>query len=109
MRIPFVPTIVSRNTAAIVCGPSYTMTSSQPRTGLGDERRLDILEHECLLGDRIDDAPVAVTDVDRHELAVEVEDPLPVGRVEVDALRVVDRDRVDGALDGPGEERVLTR
>src|SRR4029450_8801762 len=70
-------------------------------------RRLDILELGSLLADRVDDAPVAVADVDRHQLAVEVEDPLTLGRVEVDPLRPIDRDRVDRPLGGPREERVL--
>jgi hypothetical protein len=40
-----------------------------------------------------------VPDVDRHELAVEVEDPLAVGRVQVDTLGAIDRDRIQLALD----------
>ena len=81
----------------------------EPGPDLGRERRLDVLELGRLRGDRVDDAPVAVADVDRHQLAVEVEDPLALGRVQVDALGVVDRDRVDGALGRPREERVLAR
>ena len=82
-----------------------------PETGpdLGREGGLDVLELERLGRDRVDDPPVAVADVDRHQLAVEVEDPLALGRVQVDAFRVVDRDGVDGALDGPREDRVLLR
>ena len=63
----------------------------------------------CLGGDRIDHPPVAVPDVDAHQLAVEVDDPTPLGGVQVDPLGMVDRDRVDGPLDRPGEERVLAR
>ncbi len=73
---------------------------------LRGERGLDELELGRLLGDRVDDTPIAVTDVDRHQLAVEIEDPLPLRRVEPDALCVVDDDRVDRALDRPGEEGV---
>ena len=79
----------------------------EPGADLGRERRLDVLELGRLLGDRVDDPPVAVADVDRHQLAVEVEDPLALGRVQVDALGAVDRDRVERALDRPREERVL--
>ncbi len=38
--------------------------------------------------------------------AVEVDDPAPLRRVQVDALGVIDRDRVERSLDGPAEERV---
>ena len=81
----------------------------EPRADLGRERRLDVLQLERLRGDRVDDPPVAVADVDRHQLAVEVDDPLAFGRIEVDALGVVDGDRVDRALDRPREDRVLLR
>src|SRR4029450_6382996 len=47
-----------------------------------------------------------VADVDRHQLAVEVEDALPFGGEEPDALGVVDDDRVERALDRPGKEGV---
>ena len=67
--------------------------------GLGREGRLDVLELGRLGGDGVDHPPVAVADVDRHQLAVEVEDPLAFGRVQVDPLGVVDGDRVEGALD----------
>ena len=82
---------------------------AEARPGLGRERRLDVLELERLGRDRIDDAAVAMADVHRHELAVEVDDPLAFGRVEVDPFGVVDGDWVDGALDRPREERVLAR
>src|SRR3954451_20265228 len=48
-------------------------------------------------------------DVDRHQLRVEGEDPLALGRVQVHALGAVDGDRVDRALDRPREDRVLAR
>ncbi len=73
---------------------------------LGGEGRLDVLQLRRLGRDRVDDPAVAVADVHRHQLAVEVDDPAAFGRVEVDPLGVVDRDGVDGALRGPREERV---
>ncbi len=73
---------------------------------LGREPGHDVLELLGLLVDRIDHAPVAVADVDRHQLAVEVEDLPALGRVQVDALGTIDRDRVDRPLDRPREERV---
>ena len=82
---------------------------SQPRAGLRRERRMDELQPGRLLGDRAHDALVAVTDVHRHQLAVEVEDPLALGRVQVDALGAVDGDRVDRTLDRPRGEGVGPR
>ena len=92
-----------------VAGQDLGQLRAEAGADLGREGRLDVLELRRLRGDRVDDPPVAVADVDRHQLAVEVEDPPALGRVEVDALGVVDGDRVDGALDGPREEGVLAR
>ncbi len=84
-----------------VTGQDLGELRSQARPRLGRERGLDILELRRLGGDRVDHPPIAVADVDRHQLAVEVEDPAAFGGVEVDALRPVDRDRVDRALGRP--------
>ena len=40
IRMPLVPTIVSRKIAAMVCGPSYMITSSRPLKALFDRPRL---------------------------------------------------------------------
>jgi len=77
--------------------------------GLGGEGRLDVLQLRRLGRDRVDHPAVAVADVDGHQLAVEVEDPLALRGVEIDPFGVIDRDRVDRALGGPGEERVGAR
>ncbi len=89
-----------------VAGQDLRQLRAEAGPDLGHEGRLDVLELRRLGADGVDDAAVAVADVDRHELAVEVEDPAPLGRVQVDALRAVDRHGVHGALDGPAEERV---
>ena len=89
-----------------VAGQDLGELLAEPAADLRCEGRLDVLEPGRLLGDRVDHPAVAVADVHRHELAVEVEDPLALGRVQVDALRMVDGDRIQGALDGPREERV---
>ena len=49
---------------------------------------------------------MAVADVRAHQLAVEVEEALPLGRPEVDALGAGHRDRVDLGLRGPFEQGV---
>ena len=76
-------------------GQDLGQLGAEAGADLGGERRLDELELRGLLGDRVDDALVAVADVHGHQLAVEVQDPLALGRVEVDALGVVDGDRVE--------------
>ena len=81
----------------------------EARPGFRDEGRLDELQLRRLCRDGIDHSPVAVADVDRHQLAVEVDDPRAVRRVQIDPLGVVHRDRVHGPLDGPREEGVLAR
>src|SRR3954465_3097177 len=58
---------------------------------------------------RRDHAPIAVADVHAHQLRVEVDVALAVGRVEVDALSALDRDGVDGRLRGPLVKRVFAR
>ncbi len=57
--------------------------------------------------DRVNYAPVAVADVDAHQLRVEIEVSLAVGVPEVDAFALRHRDRVDGALRRPRKERML--
>ncbi len=84
-----------------VAGQDLGELGPEARAGLGREGRLDVLELRGLGDDRIDHPPVAVADVDGHQLAVEVEDPMALGRIEVDALRTIDRDRVDRPLGGP--------
>ena len=90
-----------------VAGQDLGELGPEPRPDLGRERRLDELELRRLGGDGVDDPPVAMSDVDRHQLAVEVQDAVALGRVEIHALGMIDRDRIEGALDRPGEERVL--
>ena len=57
--------------------------------------------------DGVDDALVAVADVDGHRLAVEVKEAPSVGRVEVGALGRGDRDR-DRPRSGPPTRRACT-
>ena len=81
----------------------------EPRARLGGHERIGVGERFGLLLHGADDALVAVADVDAHQLAVEVEVPLPFGRPEPAALRPRDGDRIDGPLRRPLEERVLLR
>ena len=81
----------------------------EPGARLGRHERVGVREHGHLLLDRADHALVAVADVHAHQLAVEVDEPLPFRRVEIDPLRVGNRDRIDFRLRRPFEERVLLR
>ena len=78
-----------------VAGQDLGHLRAEPAADLRREARHDVLELLRLLGDRVDDPPVAVADVHGHQLAVEVEDPPALGRVQVDALGMIDRDRVE--------------
>ena len=69
----------------------------------------DVADLVHLRLDGIDDALVAVADVDAHELRIEVHVALAVGVPEVDAFGVIDDQRRDGALRGPLVEGGLAR
>src|SRR5258708_14866429 len=60
---------------------------AQPRARFGGHKRIRVRQHLRLLVNRVDDALVAVTDVDAHQLAVEVDETLALGRPKIDSLR----------------------
>src|SRR5262249_14351897 len=62
-----------------------------------------------LIGDGLDDARITVADVHAHQLAIEVDEPLALGRPEVDAPGASDGNRVDRALRNPLENGVFFR
>ena len=68
---------------------------AQPRARLGRHERVGVGQHRRLVLDGLDHARVAVADVHAHQLAVEVEEALALGRPEVHALRAGDRNRID--------------
>jgi hypothetical protein len=82
---------------------------SQPRARLGRHERVRVGQRRGLILDGADDPLVAVADVDAHQLAVEVEEPLAFRRPEPAALRSRDRNRIGRPLRRPLEERVLLR
>ncbi len=92
-----------------VSGQERRQLLTEARANLGDECRLHELQLGGLLGDRLHDPLVAVSDVHRHELAVEVEDAPAFRRVQPDSFRVIDGDGIDCTLHRPREERVLLR
>jgi hypothetical protein len=92
-----------------VAGTDLRQLLSQLRARLGRHERVRVGERRGLLLNRLDDALVAVADVDAHQLAVEVDVALAFGRPEVDALGARHRDRIDVRLRRPFEQRVLLR
>src|ERR1035438_23563 len=74
---------------------------SQPRPWFRRHEWIRIAQHRCLLGNGPDDALIAVSDVDRHQLAVEVDEALPFRRPEINALGPRYRDGIDLGLRRP--------
>src|SRR6185436_20652554 len=67
---------------------------SEAGTRLGRHpARRDVAELRGLLLNGFDHARIAVADVHRHQLTVEVDVPLSFGRIEVNAFSALDRNR----------------
>ena len=60
-----------------------------------------------LLVNGVDDALVPVADVDRHQLAVEVDEAFPFRRPEINPFRFRNGNRINFRLRRPLEQRVL--
>ena len=90
-----------------VAGRDLGELGAELRARLGGHERVGVGEHRGLFLDRADDALVAVADVDAHQLAVEVDVALALGRPEVDALGARDGNRIDLRLRRPLVDRVL--
>ena len=69
-----------------VAGHDLGQLRAEPPADLRGEDRNGVLELRRLLVDRLDHPRVPVADVHAHQLAVEVEEPLALGRAEADAL-----------------------
>src|SRR5258705_3905082 len=93
-----------------VAGRDLGELRPQPRAWFGrHEARRHVAELLGLLLQRLDDAAIAVADVHRHQLAVEVDVALAFGRVEIDAFGAIDDEGVDVPLYRPFGDRVLLR
>ena len=79
------PPLVKKN---VSMSPGVISASLAPRRARGSVAMKGFAYAECrsLLADRANDALVAVADVDRHQLAVEVDEALALRRPEVNAL-----------------------
>ena len=84
-----------------VAGRDLGQLLAQPRPGLGGHERIGVGERLGLLLDRLDDAGIAVAGIDAHQLAVEVDEALALGRPEVHALGARHRNRIHGGLRRP--------
>ena len=79
----------------------------QLRARFGGHERVGVGQRRRLILNGLDHARIAVADVDAHQLAVEVDEALALGRPEVDALRFRHGDGIDVRLGRPLIERVL--
>ena len=82
---------------------------TETRANFRRHERIRVGERRRLLGDGLNDARVAMPDVDGHELAVEVDEALPFRRVEVNSLGARNRNGIDLRLRRPFVQRVLAR
>ncbi len=92
-----------------VAGRELGQLLAQPSARLVGHERIHVRELVGLGLDGIDHALVAVADVDAHQLRVEVEVALAVGRVEIRALSPINGNGIGGGLGRPLIQRVLAR
>src|SRR5580658_664270 len=88
---------------------NFCKLRSKPGARFRSHERISIRERRSLLADGLDDALVAMSDVDGHELAVEVDEAFAFRRVKVDPLGASHRNGIDLRLRGPFVQRVLAR
>src|SRR6185369_15603442 len=91
-----------------IAGRQLCKLHTQARADFSRHERVRVQEHVSLFFDRLNHALVAVTDVDAHELAVEIDEAFTFGRPKINALRARNRNRIDSSLGGPFEESVAT-
>src|SRR5258705_865173 len=89
-----------------VAGCDLRELQAQTRAHLGSHERVGIRKRRSLPLNSTNHSLVAVSDVDAHQLAIEVDKTLALWRPEVDSFRARDRNRIHCRLRGPFEERV---
>src|ERR1700677_2214518 len=90
-----------------VAGSDFGKLGAKAGTNFRGHERIRISQRCSLLGDGFDDAFIAVTDVDGHQLTVEIDIALAFGRVEINSPGAGNRNRINLRLRGPFVERVL--
>src|SRR5208283_5320077 len=90
-----------------IAGSDFGELGAEARADFGRHEGIRVSERCSLLADRLNDARVAVSDVDGHELAVEVDEALPFRCVKINPFGVGDGNGIDLRLGGPFVERVL--
>jgi hypothetical protein len=98
---------VGKEKGVEVAGGNFGKLLAEACTRFGRHERIGVGEGLGLLVDGIDDALIAVANIDRHQLTVEVDEALACRRIEIDALGASDGDGVDLGLRGPLEQGVL--
>src|SRR5260370_3889923 len=81
-----------------VAGCDLRELHSQTRAHFGGHERVSIGKRRSLLLDSANHPLVAVSDVDAHQLAIEVDETLSLRRPTVDPLGARDRNRIDCSL-----------
>src|SRR5262249_17492300 len=100
------PPFVKKN---VSISPGVISASFAPNSARGScaHKGIGICEGLRLLADGIDDALIAMANVHRHQLAVEVDKPLPVRRPEVNAFGLHNGNRVYLRLRRPFVQRMF--
>src|SRR5206468_3316078 len=84
-----------------VAGCELRELRAKTRAHFGGHERIGISKRRGLLLDSANHPLIAVSDVDAHQLAIEVNEPLSLRRPEVDSFRARDRNRLHCGLGGP--------
>ena len=74
-----------------VAGCNFRELSTQPGAWFRSHERVGVRQCGGLLLDRFDDPWIAVSDVDAHQLAVEIDETLTLGCPEVNSLGLCHR------------------
>src|SRR5712692_1981579 len=90
-----------------VPGRDLGQLGSKTRPHLRGHKRVGVGKNGSLLVYGFNDTGIAVSNIDAHQLAVEVQEALALGRPEVDSLGAGDRNRIDVRLSRPLKECVF--
>src|SRR4029077_12257529 len=98
---------VGKEESVDIAGSDFGELGTKARAGFGSHERVRVTQSGGLLAGRISDSLIAVADVHAHQLAVEVDETLPFGCPEIDALGAGHGDGIDFGLGGPFKKSVL--
>ena len=98
---------VGKEECVDVAGSNLSEFCAEASARLRCHKWVGIAECLRLLVHRVDHALVAVADIDRHQLAVEVDEALPFRRPEIDSFGAGDWDGIDLRLRRPLKQSVF--